>query len=67
MCPGVNLGLANIELALASLLYHFDWKLPSGMEPKDVDDGEAAGLVVKKKTGLVLHPIIRFAPATASA
>ncbi|XP_066387907.1 dolabradiene monooxygenase-like [Miscanthus floridulus] len=65
MCPGVNLGLANIELALASLLYHFDWKLPRGMEPKDVDDGEAAGLILKKKTGLVLHPIIRFAPASA--
>jgi cytochrome P450 len=63
MCPGMNLGMANMELALASLLYHFDWKLPSGMEPKDVDPGEAAGLTVKKKTPLVLHPIVRIAPA----
>ncbi|XP_066342472.1 dolabradiene monooxygenase-like [Miscanthus floridulus] len=60
MCPGVNLGLANIELALASLLYHFDWKLPSGVEPKDVDVWEAAGLVGKKKTGLLLHPVTRI-------
>jgi hypothetical protein len=59
----MNLGMANMELALASLLYHFDWKLPSGMEPKDVDPGEAAGLTVKKKTPLVLHPIVRIAPA----
>jgi len=66
MCRGVNLGLANIELALASLLYHFDWKLPSGVEPKDVDVSEAAGLVGKKKTGLLLHPVTRIsAPVNA--
>ena len=66
MCRGVNLGLANIELALVSLLYHFDWKLPSGVEPKDVDVWEAAGLVGKKKTGLLLHPVTRIsAPVNA--
>ncbi|WVZ53697.1 hypothetical protein U9M48_004602, partial [Paspalum notatum var. saurae] len=48
-CPGINLGLSNIELALASLLYHFDWKLPDGIEPEDVDISEAAGLVANKK------------------
>ncbi|CAD6255840.1 unnamed protein product [Miscanthus lutarioriparius] len=64
MCPGGNLGLANMELALASLLYHFDWKLPSGVEPKNVDVCEAPGLVAKKNTGLVLHPVVSrvFAP-----
>uniref|UniRef100_A0A0D3GNP2 Cytochrome P450 n=1 Tax=Oryza barthii TaxID=65489 RepID=A0A0D3GNP2_9ORYZ len=36
ICPGINLGLANIELALANLLYHFDWKLPNGMLHKDL-------------------------------
>ncbi|CAN6242049.1 unnamed protein product [Urochloa humidicola] len=64
MCPGANLGLANVELALASLLYHFDWKLPDGMEPKNVDVEEAPGLIGKKKTGLILHPVIRIAPAS---
>ncbi|KAF8658088.1 hypothetical protein HU200_059554 [Digitaria exilis] len=56
MCPGINLGLANIELALASLLYHFDWKLPKGMEPEDVDVWEAVGVVASKKTSLVDFP-----------
>ncbi|XP_062201102.1 dolabradiene monooxygenase-like [Phragmites australis] len=65
MCPGVNLGLANIELALASLLYHFDWKLPDGMKPKDVDVWEAEGLIAKKKTGLILHPVTRIALANS--
>ncbi|KAF8722931.1 hypothetical protein HU200_022069 [Digitaria exilis] len=57
MCPGVNLGLANIELALASLLYHFDWELPNRMEPKDVQTSEASGVVGKKDTDLILHPV----------
>jgi cytochrome P450 len=57
VCPGLNLGLANMELALASLVYHFDWKLPSGVEPKDVDVWEAPGVIAKKNTGLLLHPV----------
>ncbi|KAL6643184.1 hypothetical protein ACP70R_021365 [Stipagrostis hirtigluma subsp. patula] len=65
ICAGINLGLANIELALASLLYHFDWKLPNGMKPKDVDVWEASGLIASKKTSLALHPITRIAPANA--
>lgn len=62
MCPGINLGLANIDLALVSLLYHFDWKLPDGMEPKDVDVRELVGLVSGKKNSLMLHPVTRIAP-----
>ncbi|CAD6235830.1 unnamed protein product [Miscanthus lutarioriparius] len=62
ICPGINLGVGNIELALASLLYHFDWKLPDGIDPKDVDVSEAAGLVASKKTSLILHPVTRIPP-----
>ncbi|XP_034604843.1 zealexin A1 synthase [Setaria viridis] len=65
MCPGINLGLANIELALASLLYHFDWKLPQGMEPKDVDVWETVGVVASKKTSLMLHPVTFIPPPVA--
>jgi len=67
ICPGINLGVANIELALASLLYHFDWKLPDGVGPKDVDVREAAGLFGSKKTSLVLHPVTRIPPAAAAS
>ncbi|CAO2145727.1 unnamed protein product [Urochloa humidicola] len=63
ICPGINLGVGNIELALASLLYHFDWKLPDGMETKDVDLSEAAGIAASKKIDLVLHPVTRIPTA----
>ncbi|KAL6844263.1 hypothetical protein ACP4OV_025936 [Aristida adscensionis] len=63
VCPGINLGLDNIELALASFLYHFDWKLPHGIESKDVDVSEASGMAASKKTSLILHPITRIPPA----
>ncbi|CAL4994542.1 unnamed protein product [Urochloa decumbens] len=65
MCPGINLGVGNIELALASLIYHFDWKLPNGMEPKDVDVSEEASLAASKKTSLILHPVTRIPPCSA--
>nr|TKV93675.1 hypothetical protein SEVIR_9G241100v2 [Setaria viridis] len=65
MCPGATLGLANISLALLSLLYHFDWKLCDGVEPKDVDVREAVGIIANKRTNLVLRPVTRIAPANA--
>jgi cytochrome P450 len=54
MCPGMSLGLVNMELALAGLLYHFDWTLPDG-DGKVLDMSEAFGITVKRKSKLVLR------------
>lgn len=62
MCPGANLGIANMEVALASLLYHFDWKLPDGARAEDMDMSEAAGMVASKRAKLYLCPTVRVAP-----
>ncbi|MBA0663796.1 hypothetical protein Goklo_003884, partial [Gossypium klotzschianum] len=35
--PGINMGTTVLELALANLLYFFDWKLPIGMREIDID------------------------------
>ncbi|TVU34005.1 hypothetical protein EJB05_15826, partial [Eragrostis curvula] len=55
ICPGMALGLANMELALASLLYHFDWKLPAGVNNEELDMTEAFGLTIKRKSKILLH------------
>ncbi|KAG8071152.1 hypothetical protein GUJ93_ZPchr0006g43948 [Zizania palustris] len=65
ICPGMNLGLANMKIVLASLLYHFDWKLPDEMAPKDLDVREAPGIVASKLTSLHICPVTRVAPTIA--
>ncbi|KAJ3675466.1 hypothetical protein LUZ60_004508 [Juncus effusus] len=54
MCPGVALGLANVELLLASLLYHFDWELPDGAKLEEIDMSESFGITTRRKTPLKL-------------
>ncbi|XP_037418464.1 dolabradiene monooxygenase-like [Triticum dicoccoides] len=56
MCPGIVFGLANVELALASLLFHFDWESPPGNK---LDMAEEFGLTVRRKAGLLLRPVLR--------
>ncbi|KAF3630688.1 5-epiaristolochene 1,3-dihydroxylase [Capsicum annuum] len=52
ICPGISFDLANVYLPLAQLLYHFDWKLPIGMEPSDLDLTESAGVTSSLKNVL---------------
>ncbi|CAM0958970.1 unnamed protein product [Alopecurus aequalis] len=52
MCPGMAFGLAHIELALAALLFHFNWDLPDGMVPEEMDMTEAAGPATRRQSDL---------------
>ncbi|KAH1163677.1 hypothetical protein AAZX31_01G166400 [Glycine max] len=58
MCPGMTLGLANIMLPLALLLYHFNWELPNEMKPEYMDMVENFGLTVGRKNELCLIPVV---------
>ncbi|CAO2034673.1 unnamed protein product [Urochloa humidicola] len=55
MCPGMNFGLASIEILLANLVYHFDWELPMGVD--NIDMTEVFGLTVGRKEKLLLVPV----------
>ena len=57
MCAGVSLGLVNTALPLASLLYHFDWKLPEGLKSDEIDMAESFGLTTRRKTPLMLYAV----------
>ncbi|XP_059299294.1 premnaspirodiene oxygenase-like [Lycium ferocissimum] len=57
ICPGMQFGLTNVKHPLARLLYHFDWALPNGASPKDLDMLEKTGLSAAKQKDLCLIAI----------
>ncbi|PIA58215.1 hypothetical protein AQUCO_00500271v1 [Aquilegia coerulea] len=58
ICPGILFGIANVELPLALLLYHFDWKLANGVKPEELDMTEVLSLVVRPRQNLHVIPTI---------
>ncbi|MCD7464692.1 hypothetical protein HAX54_053239 [Datura stramonium] len=59
-CPGLQLGLPVVRLVVAQLVHCFDWKLPNGMSPKDLDMGEEFGLVTTRAKHLMAIPTYRL-------
>ncbi|PAN24661.1 hypothetical protein PAHAL_4G242800 [Panicum hallii] len=59
ICPGMAFGLANMELALANLLFYFDWSLPEGVIPSEMDMTEAMGVTARRKADLLLSATLR--------
>ncbi|KAF3338662.1 cytochrome P450 71B2-like protein [Carex littledalei] len=54
ICPGILFGSAMVELALANLVYRFDWELPSGMTREEFNMGDSPGFTVHRKDDLQL-------------
>lgn len=53
-CPAIGIGIFETELALANVLYKFEWKLPDGMEEDEIDLESLPGITVHKKNALIL-------------
>ncbi|KAL1540834.1 cytochrome P450 71AU50-like [Salvia divinorum] len=59
-CPGLQLGLTVVKLVVAQLVHCFDWKLPNGMKPGDIDMSEHFGVVTARAKPLIAIPTYRL-------
>ncbi|KAI7734146.1 hypothetical protein M8C21_001279 [Ambrosia artemisiifolia] len=57
ICPGITFGVGIIENVLANLLFHFDWELPNGLKPDELDMTEAIVLSNLPKNPLQVVPV----------
>ncbi|GJN36801.1 hypothetical protein PR202_gb25697 [Eleusine coracana subsp. coracana] len=53
-CPGDTFGLAVLELIIARLLYYFDWSLPDGIQPDEINMDVVVGITMRRKYQLHL-------------
>lgn len=60
MCPGMKLGLTTVKFVLAQLVHCFDWELPDGMLPEELDTSEKFGLSLPRSSHLYAKPIYRL-------
>lgn len=58
ICPGLPLAIRMVHLMLASIIHCFDWKLPEGMRPKDLDMEDQFGVTLKKAIPLRALPVL---------
>ncbi|KAK7312296.1 hypothetical protein VNO77_36062 [Canavalia gladiata] len=59
-CPGMNLGLYAVNMAVAHLLHCFKWKLPNKMKPNELDMNDVFGLTAPRAVQLVAVPSYRL-------
>ncbi|KAH7519958.1 hypothetical protein FEM48_Zijuj08G0092500 [Ziziphus jujuba var. spinosa] len=55
-CPGMQLGLFALELAVSHLLHCFSWELPDGMKPSELDMNDVFGLTAPRASRLIAVP-----------
>nr|XP_011465681.1 PREDICTED: cytochrome P450 CYP736A12-like [Fragaria vesca subsp. vesca] len=59
-CPGMQLGLTTVRIVLAQLVHCFNWELPNGMLPLDLDMTEKFGLSMSMAKHLLAKPTFRL-------
>ncbi|KAL1208320.1 Cytochrome P450 83A1 [Cardamine amara subsp. amara] len=56
MCPGMRLGAAMMEVPYANLLLKFNFRLPNGMKPEEINMDVMTGVAMHKSQHLMLVP-----------
>ncbi|GKA02245.1 cytochrome P450 71A4-like protein [Tanacetum coccineum] len=59
-CPGIQFAMSVSKLALANLVYKFDFKLPNGLRLEQLDMTDSTGITVRRKYPLLVIPTARF-------
>nr|GLL26073.1 cytochrome P450 CYP736A12-like [Ipomoea trifida] len=59
-CPGIQLGIIVVRLVVAQLVHCFNWKLPNGMHPNELDMSELFGLATGRAKPLMAVPTYRL-------
>nr|BAJ95312.1 predicted protein [Hordeum vulgare subsp. vulgare] len=59
-CPGMTLGIYSLEFAVAQLAHGFNWALPDGMKPSELDMTDIFGLTAPRATRLCAVPTPRL-------
>ncbi|KAK8613349.1 hypothetical protein V6N13_101114 [Hibiscus sabdariffa] len=59
-CPGMQLGLCTMRLIIAQLVHCFNWELPDGMLPGELDMTEKFGLSLPRANHLIAKPTYRL-------
>ncbi|KAL8547584.1 hypothetical protein ACS0TY_007057 [Phlomoides rotata] len=52
-CPGISFAVVTMEFVMANVVQKFNWKLPGGVEEKDLDMSESPGLTVHRSVPLL--------------
>lgn len=55
-CPGMQLGLVAVKFVIAQLMHCFNWELPCGVSPDELDMTEKFGLLTPRANHLLAVP-----------
>ncbi|KAJ8639292.1 hypothetical protein MRB53_015986 [Persea americana] len=59
-CPAMQMGITMVRLGVAQLIHCFNWELPNGMGPADLDMAEKFSLVMPRANHLLAIPTYRL-------
>ncbi|WMV26266.1 hypothetical protein MTR67_019651 [Solanum verrucosum] len=59
-CPGMQLAVSIVRLVVAQLVHCFEWELPNGIQPCDLDIDEKFGIVTCREKPLLAIPTYRL-------